>query len=407
MNVVFVEPNFPANQRDFVRALRSVGANVIAIGETRREYLDSTLQGWLHDYVQVRSVTDVGAMTEAVREVQSRWWVDRLEATVEAHILPVAEVRERCTIPGLSVQTCFLCRDKPAMKDVLRAAGIPCAASLGSGDADTIHAFARQTGFPLIVKPRDGAGAAGTSRVDTPEQLQVALQAARVGQGGQVAVEEFNEGHEGFYDTIAIGGQVVHEFVTHYYPNVLEAMRHRWISPQFIATNQVDAASGYQELKSMGRRVIQALDIGTAATHMEWFFGPKGLRFSEIGCRPPGVRAWDLYSVANDLDLYVEWANAVVHGQRSQGPSRRFSAGLIALRPDRDGRISHYEGLDAIQARFGEWIIDCHLPEPGTPTQPVEAGYMANAWVRLKHPDFEHLRAMLDEVGRTVKVRAH
>ena len=35
------------------------------------------------------------------------------------------------------------------------------------------------------------------------------------------------------------------------------------------------------------------------------------------------------------------------------------------------------------------WIIDAHLPDPGTPTQPVEAGYMANAWVRMKHPDYD------------------
>jgi hypothetical protein len=37
---------------------------------------------------------------------------------------------------------------------------------------------------------------------------------------------------------------------------------------------------------------------------MEWFYGPKGLKFSEIGCRPPGVGAWDLYCAGNDLDLY-------------------------------------------------------------------------------------------------------
>ena len=47
-----------------------------------------------------------------------------------------------------------------------------------------------------------------------------------------------------------------------------------------------------------------------------------------------------------------------------------------------------------------------HLPPPGTPTQPVEAGYMANAWVRMKHPDYDQLREMLDDVGRTLKVRA-
>jgi hypothetical protein len=49
----------------------------------------------------------------------------------------------------------------------------------------------------------------------------------------------------------------------------------------------------------MGRGVIEALGIRTAATHMEWFFGPKGLECSEIGCRPPGVGHWDVYCAAN------------------------------------------------------------------------------------------------------------
>ena len=152
--------------------------------------------------------------------------------------------------------------------------------------------------------------------------------------------------------------------------------------------------------------MISALGIGTSATHMEWFYGPKGLKFSEIGCRPPGVRAWDLYAAGNDIDIYREWAMAVVHGRPSQPLSRRQSAGVIALRPDRDGRISHYDGVDAVRDRYGEFLLDWHLPAPGTPTQPVEAGYMANAWVRLKHPDYDTLRGMLDDVGRTLKVRA-
>ena len=43
-----------------------------------------------------------------------------LEATVEAHVLPAARVREACQIPGTSVHTAWLCRDKPAMKEALR-----------------------------------------------------------------------------------------------------------------------------------------------------------------------------------------------------------------------------------------------------------------------------------------------
>ncbi len=156
----------------------------------------------------------------------------------------------------------------------------------------------------------------------------------------------------------------------------------------------------------MGQRVIGALGIGTSATHMEWFFGPKGLRFSEIGCRPPGVGAWDLYSAGNDMDLYRAWADAIVHGGTGAVPSRRFASGIVALRPSQDGVISGYSGVDELQQQYGEWVIDAHLPSPGTPTQGVEAGYMANAYVRMRHPDYDTLRGMLDAVGRTLHVYA-
>ena len=406
MHVLFIEPLFPGNQRDFVRGLREVGAEVSAIGESPVEALGSEVASWLSHYEQVGSVCDEEALERAARRIHERRPVERLEATVEVHILPAARVRERLGIPGTSVRTAWLCRDKPAMKEALRDAGVPTARSLGSGDGDALRSFAREIGLPVVVKPRAAAGASGTYRVDSFERLDALLPDLGVGAGAEVAIEEFVEGHEAFYDTLAIGGRVVHDFVTHYYPNVLEAMRTRWISPQFITTNRVDWAEGYGEVREMGRRVIEVLGIGTSATHMEWFIGERGLRFSEIGCRPPGVRTWDLYGSANDMDLYREWAMCVVRGRPGQTPSRRYSAGIITLRPDRDGTIRRYEGLDEIERRYGEWIIDTHIPPPGTPTQPVDGGYMANAWLRLRHPDYDELRRMLDDVGRTVRLRA-
>jgi hypothetical protein len=163
----------------------------------------------------------------------------------------------------------------------------------------------------------------------------------------------------------------------------------------------------YQQLREMGARVNDALGIGTSATHMEWFFGPKGMKFSEIGCRPPGVGAWDLYSAGNDLDIYRQWADSIVHGQVWGKPSRQYSAGIVALRPEQDGAISGYSGVDDVQSRHGMWVIDAHLPPPGTLTQPVAAGYMANAYVRMRHPDYDTLHGMLDDVARTVHVHAN
>src|SRR5207244_4782802 len=85
MHVVFVEPAFPRNQREFVRALHAVGARVTGIGERAIEALDDELKGWLYKYERISSVTNEEALLAAVRRAQSRDWVDRLEATVAAH----------------------------------------------------------------------------------------------------------------------------------------------------------------------------------------------------------------------------------------------------------------------------------------------------------------------------------
>ena len=404
MNVLFVEPSFPDNQREFVRALHSVGATVYGIGERPEEWLDGETRSRLAAYQRISSVTDEGALEWAVREAQKHVWIDRLEATVEAHILPTAHVRERTGIPGISSRTAYLCRDKVAMKAALRDAGVPTAASAGVASLAEARDFAHAVGYPVILKPRDAAGAAGTFRAGSDEELERVARECGAAHGAPAAIEEFVEGHEGFYDTLTIEGTVAHDFVSHYYPNVLEAMRTRWISPQIVATNRM-GADAYQEIYEMGRRVNAALGISTAATHTEWFYGPKGLRFSEIGCRPPGVGQWDSYNAANEFDLYREWAMAVCHHRTEARPSRRYACGMIALRPDGDGTIAGYEGVEEAFGRYGDLVVAHRFPEPGTPTQGVEAGYMANAWMRVRHEDYDALRGILNDIGERVQVR--
>jgi hypothetical protein len=85
---------------------------------------------------------------------------------------------------------------------------------------------------------------------------------------------------------------------------------------------------------------------------------------------------------------------------------RPYSAGIVALRPDRDGVVTGYSGIDEFMERHGGTVLDTHFPAPGTGTQPIEAGYMANAWLRVRHPDYDVVRGILDDAGRTIHVHA-
>ena len=173
----------------------------------------------------------------------------------------------------------------------------------------------------------------------------------------------------------------------------------RWISPQFIATNRVDSVVGLRAAARAGRPRQRGPGNRDERNAYGVVLRPEGT--AVLRDRLPSARRGSLGSVLGGkrLDIYREWANAIVHDHIAARPSRSHSAGIVALRPDHDGHITGYSGVEDIQGRAGEWVIDAHLPSPGTPTQSVEAGYMANAYVRMRHPDYDTLRGMLDDVG--------
>ena len=77
--------------------------------------------------------------------------------------------------------------------------------------------------------------------------------ASGLADGAAVVIEEFIEGHEGllrYADRRRSRHTRLHQPLL---PNVLEAMRERWISPQIIATNRMNAPA-HEEIKEMGRQ---------------------------------------------------------------------------------------------------------------------------------------------------------
>jgi biotin carboxylase len=405
MHVLFVAPETGVYNLRFVDALKRSGARVSALGHAPRAKLAPVLARLLDDYRPVKSVLVGDDLVVHARELGREVALDRVETIDEPMIEAAARVREVLGLPGLTPAQARLCRDKAAMKDALRAQGLPCAASAPVEDRAAVERFAEQYGYPLVLKPLAGFGTLDTVKVGGKDELARALERLKPSATRKLVVEEFVEGHEGFYDTVTAGGKVVHDFVGHYYPGCLEALQSRAIAPQIACTNRIDAA-GYRELRETGQRVITALGLVDCATHMEWFFGPKGLKVSEIGARPAGERIWDMHAAGNEFDLYGAWAAAVLHGRAEGTPTRRYAVGSVQIRPDRDGRYVAHEGVEAAKKRLGDALIECEIPPRGAPTQPLEKGWHVNTWFRVRHTDYDRLRAELDHLARTVKARA-
>ena len=180
---------------------------------------------------------------------------------------------------------------------------------------------------------------------------------------------------------------------------------HRWISPQIAVSNRIDE-SGYDELRAMNQRIIKALQLRNCATHMEWFFGPKGLKFGEIGARPAGEKIWDMYGVANEFEVYREWALAILGQPSQQQPSRKYATGSIQIRPEQDGHFRGHRGLEAAFQRCGKAIYEYEVPDAGTKTKGLDRGWLVNTWFRLKHKDYDQVREMMTFLGDNVRAEA-
>ena len=404
MHVLFLAPETGPYNLRFVDGLKRAGARVTGVGHRAEARLAPELRRLLDSYVAAKSLVDEKDLVRIAREVDGRSRVERVETIDEPAIVPAAHVREALGVPGLTVAQATLCRDKAAMKDAWRAAGIPCAASAAAADRDAAFAFAEREGYPLVVKPVAGFGTTDTFRVETKGELEKALARLEPSPTRRVVLEEFVEGHEGFYDTITAGGTVAHAFVGHYHPGCLEALASPSIRPRIGCTNRV-AAPTYAELHATAARVIEALGLRDGATHMEWFFGPKGLKVSELGARPAGERIWEMHAVGNELDIYLAWAEAVLRSRVTGEPTRRFATGSVQVRPDRAGRYAGHDGVDDVLRRFGSAIFERSTPRSGAATQALDRGWHAGTWFRLKDTNYDRLMERLAWIGEHVKIR--
>ncbi len=401
MDVLFLAPDTSVYALRFVDALKRAGARVHGIGHTSPERLAPELGRALDGYAGARSILDGADLARIAREIAPPGGFARVETIDEPAVVSAAHVRSVLGLPGTSVEAAILSRDKAAMKERLRAREIACAASARVESADAARGFVQLEGFPVVIKPLDGFGTLGTFRCDSRGELESALERLRPSPDRPAIVEEFIEGHEGFLDAVVVDGQIVHDFIGHYYPSCLEALQDRAIRPKIACTNRM-ASNGYQELRATGQRVIEALGIRDGATHMEWFFGPKGLKVSEIGARPAGERIWDMHAAGNEVDVYGSWADAVLHARRSGSPTRRFATGSVQIRPPHDGTFSGHEGVDVVRRELGDAIFDSEVPPPGAKTQPLTAGWHVNTWFRVRDEDYDRLQRKLEFIARTV-----
>jgi hypothetical protein len=404
INVLLLSPGYPADMPEFTRGLAEAGARVFGVGDSAPDSLPPLVRRSLSEYIAVRSLWDEEAVIASLRERLRGQRIDRIECLWEPGILLAARLRETFGVPGLDVAQAQRFRDKELMKQALDEAGIRTPRHVAAQSVAAVREAAETIGFPIILKPIDGAGSADTYRVRDADELRTVLPRLRHVQ--TVSVEEFVDGEEYTFDTITVNGKIAYFNIAWYRPRPLVARSNEWISPQVIALRD----TGHPDLQhgvKMGFDVIRALEFDTGFTHMEWYRKADGeVVFGEIGARPPGAHQVDQMKYACDFDVFREWANAVTRGFVSEGITARYNVANIYKRAHGVGRITAIEGVEKLQREFGQHVVWNTLLPVGSQRRDWRKTLVSDGFVMLRHPDLATTMEMADKVGSELHLYA-
>lgn len=404
MRILMFSPSFPVEMQRFTVALARTGAEVVGLGDAPESLLPPEVARSLHAYLRVPRLWDEAAVLEAVRASHERAGLDRIECLWEPGMLLAARLREALGVPGMTVEETLPFRDKERMKRKLDEAGLRTPRHASATDARTALEAAERVGFPLIVKPVDGAGSQDTHRADDRSELERLLPG--LAHVPELSVEEYIEGEEFTFDTICVDGAVRYFNIAWYRPKPLIGRSVESISPQTVTLRHVDQPT-LAPGRNLGPAVLRALGFRTGFTHMEWFLTPDGEAvFGEIAARPPGARSVDLMNYGGDLDTYAGWAEAVCRGTFTQSVRRLYNVAIVFKRAQGSGRIRRIEGLERLLMHHGPEVVEVDLLPPGAPRRDWKQTLVSDGYVIVRHPDLGTTLTIADRFGTDLRIFA-
>lgn len=345
-------------------ALRELGARIV--------YLDERVSLDCVPWVDVPVDVDLEDW-DTVAEVCARHSPDAVLTHLEPWLPLMARLAEKLHLPHrpLSVATARNCRDKLRTRDRLRAAGVPCPNAGFALTPAEARDLAVGLGFPVVVKPRDGAGGLGVRLCADAEEVERAANVI-LGTDSHLArlpgliVEEYVDGPEFAVQAITTGGNT----------RILTVLAQHVTEPPVFVELGYDHPSGLSrdavaELTGIVSDALRALDVTDWISHTQVRSGPEGFRVIEVNARRPGGRLVDMTAVLSGVDM-VDAAGRLALGLPvAEGPSRASHAAYRSVAFREAGMVLYDRRphVDLIGSAVPP-IVEIDVP-PGHPVLPV------------------------------------
>jgi len=352
-NVVFVSPNFPTNYWQFCRELKNNGMNVLGIGDQPYDELSDNLKSSLNEYYKVSSLENYDEVYRAVAFfIFKHGRIDWLESNNEYWLERDARLRTEFNITsGFQNEDIPRIKYKSKMKEYYQRVGIATARYHLVEDIEGCRAFLEKVGYPVVVKPDNGVGAANTYKLKCDEDLVRFMEEKP--DWVPYIMEEFVNAEVNSYDAIIdSNGEPIFETGNVTPNSVMDIVNNNDNSIYYIVKDLPE------DTRKAGRDTVKSFGVKNRFVHFEFFrlledhegLGKKGdVMALEVNMRPCGGFTPDMINFAHSTNVYKIWADMIAYDSSLMPVGEHAFCAFAGRRDGKNFKMDH----DAIMAKYG------------------------------------------------------
>ena len=379
MNFLFISPMFPKNYWNFCDRMKNHGVNVLAIGDMPNESISEELKNSVTEYCYVNNMENYDNVYRCVAYLASKYGkIDWLESNNEYWLELDAKLRTDFNVnTGMKEDITKIFKTKSGMKAYYQKAGVKTARYHLVNTLENGRKFISEVGYPVVVKPDNGVGAAATYKINNDQELEEFYNIDHI---TQYIMEEFVNGLILSYDGIANNEHQVLFETSHVFPNSI-----------------MDVVNNHSNIRS----VVKEFPVNARFFHCEFFqlledrpgLGNKGDFIGlEVNMRPPGGYTPDMMNWANDIDVYNIYADMVTYNHSEYYTNRSYHCIYCGRR---DGKKYYYND-DALMAMYGNHIVmNERMPD-------ILSGAMGNYTYTARFETMDEVNDFIDKVLKEV-----
>ncbi len=353
-NFIFISPNFPENYWKFCRELKNDGLRVLGIGDCPYDMLSHRLKASLDEYYKVSSLENYDEVYRAVAFFAFKYGrIDFLESNNEYWLERDARLRTDFNITsGYLLRQMKAIKYKSEMKKYYKKAGLTVARHCLVKSLKGCKNFIAKVGYPVIVKPDNGAGANATYKLKNDGELAEFIKSKPQGY----IMEEYIDGLVNSYDAIVDGnGNPVFETGLVEMGSLMDTVNENGNSLYYYDGQLAE------DIRAAGRKALKAFGVKSRFIHFEFFrlscdqfVGRKGEVVAlEVNMRPAGGISPDMMNYANSTDVYKIWADMIAFDSTLVPVGKKY---YCAYAGRRDGKSFAYSEQSVID-RFGKNML--------------------------------------------------